>query len=208
MKTEVKSTDKVQKICEILKEETIEPAKQEAKEIVENAHLQKEEIIKHAKEEAAKIEKIANEQMDKRKKAFEASLSLAARQGIDRLKQQIEKKIFSDKLGEIVKSATCDPKVIAEFVNAIIEAIKEEGTDADLSAYIPKKVSKEKINEYLLSEIINHLREKEVLLGDFEGGAKVKMHDMQITIDVSDEAIKAVLAEYIRSGFRDLIFNA
>ena len=40
--------DKIQKICDALRKETLEPAKQEAREIVENAHMQASEIVTEA----------------------------------------------------------------------------------------------------------------------------------------------------------------
>ena len=38
--------EKIQKICDSLRKETLEPAKQEAREIIENAHMQASEIVR------------------------------------------------------------------------------------------------------------------------------------------------------------------
>ena len=40
-----KGQDKIKKICDQLREETLEPAKQEAEEMLENAKKQAEKII-------------------------------------------------------------------------------------------------------------------------------------------------------------------
>ena len=44
--------DKIKEICDVLKQETLEPAKQKAREVIENAQLQAEEILKEAREKA------------------------------------------------------------------------------------------------------------------------------------------------------------
>ena len=54
MKEMEKGSDKVQKICELLKQETLEPAKQEAKELLENAKMQASRIVQEAKEKKAR----------------------------------------------------------------------------------------------------------------------------------------------------------
>ena len=41
--------NKIQKICDVLRNETLDPAKQEAREIIENAHIQAAKIIEDAK---------------------------------------------------------------------------------------------------------------------------------------------------------------
>ena len=199
--------EKIQKICDILKSETLEPAKQEASEIVENAHMQAKEILANAREDAQKIIDEAYVKNQEKKRSFESSLHLASRQVIEELKQKIEKKLFDENLRILIVEETKKPEVIRDLIKVVIKGIEEEGLDIDLSAYIAKNVNARQINEMLSERVLNILRKGKVVIGDFEGGVKIKMHDSQITIDISDEALFGLIGNYIRRDFRDLIFQ-
>ena len=60
--------DKIQKICDALRKETLEPAKQEAREIVENAHLKADEILQEAKKKAEESTRRVEMEISERKK--------------------------------------------------------------------------------------------------------------------------------------------
>ena len=51
------------------------------------------------------------------------------------------------------------------------------------------------------------LKEHSVVLGDFDGGVKVKYVDKNLTIDVSDETLMDLISRYVRKDFRKLIFG-
>ena len=199
--------EKIQKICDALKKQTIMPAKKQAEEIIENAKMEAKNILENAGKEAEEIKKKANKDIENKKKQGLSAVKLSCRQVVDELKQNIEKNFFKKNLKDLVVKGVEDSKVIASLIKAIIEAIEKEGIDTDLSAYVPKHVKTEEINRCLAKDILEKLKEKKVLEGDFSGGAKVKMHDMQMTLDISDEAITSLVAEYIRKDFRDMIFG-
>ncbi len=199
--------DKIQKICESIRNETLLPAREQAKKIVENAHIQSNLIIKKAHIEKEKMISQAKKQMQRERKIFDSALSLAIRQALEVLKQKIENELFSKNLKDIIVKETKDPKVIANLINTLVKMVEKFGIDADVSAYIPKDVDVKAINSFLLKEAFQKLKEKEVLIGDFEGGVKLKIRDMQITVDISSDAIKNLVASYLRADFRSLIFN-
>ncbi|HEU63783.1 MAG: V-type proton ATPase subunit E [Candidatus Anoxychlamydiales bacterium] len=199
--------DKIQKICESIRNETLLPAREQAKEIVENAHIQSDLIIKKAHKEKERMISQAKKEIEKERKIFDSALNLATRQALEVLKQKIENELFSKNLKDVIVSETKDPKVIANLINVLVKTIEKFGIDADVSVYIPKEVDVKEINKLLLKEAVSKLKEKEVLLGDFEGGIKLKIHDKEITIDISNDAIKNLVADYLRADFRSLIFN-
>lgn len=199
--------DKIQKICDFIRNETLDPAREQAKEIVENAHIQADEIIKKAHKEKERLINVAKKEIQREKKVFDSSLNLAVRQALEELKQKIEKELFNKNLKNEIIKTTKDPKIIADLINTLIKIIEKNGIDVDISAYIPKDVDIKAINSHLLKEVVDKLKEKELVIGDFEGGIKLKLHDMQITIDISDKALKRLVSDYIRSDFRNLIFN-
>lgn len=192
--------DKIQKICDMLRKETLEPAKQEAREVIENAHLQAAEIVAEANKKAAALMTTLEKEMEEKKRVFHASLNLACRQGIEQLRQTIEKQLFNPQLGALVGKASSDPQLIAELIRNL--------ATAGMTALTPKSISPRAINELLSADVLKKLEGGTVIAGELDGGVKLQVKAEKITIDVSDSALKELIAQYIRKDLRDLIFNA
>lgn len=198
--------DKIKKICEILKNETLEPAKQEAQVIIENAKLQAEEIIQQAKQKAETLQVRAKEEIEKEKSVFQEALRGAAEQAVLSLKQSIDEDFFNKELYTKVEETTSDPKIISKIITALIDAIEKEGVSADFSALIPEQVSTEQVNTLIAKNILKKLKEGEVTLGGFSGGVQMKLRDKKVILDISDVAIHELLAKFLRKDFRKLLF--
>ncbi|MBI3508764.1 MAG: V-type ATP synthase subunit E [Chlamydiia bacterium] len=199
--------DKIQKICDALRKETLEPAKQEAREIVENAHLQAAEILKEAQNKAQKIVAEANKEIEEKKRVCQSSLQLSCRQAVEQLKQKIEQQLFNKQLAEFVAKEMSDPKLIAHLINSLVRSIEQQGWGEEFNAVIPKDISAHTINALLVSQILHKLEKESVTIGDFAGGVQIRLKDKQMTIDVSDAVIKDLIAQFIRRDFRNLVFN-
>lgn len=199
--------DKIQKICDTLRKETLEPAKQEAREIVENAHMQASQIVSQAKEKASHMMREAEAEMGEKKRVFNASLALAARQGIEQLKQKIEKELFNPELASLIAKEMADPKVIANLLNRFIQSLEERGIDEDVSVLIPKGVSPRAITELLAGKVLEKLKHKLTAVPEIGGGVQIQLTDRKITIDISDAFVRELIAQYIRRDLRDLVFN-
>ena len=102
---------------------------------------------------------------------------------------------------------TQDPHVLAELISAIVKGIEKEGLDANLEVLIPSTVSAKVVNQTLVKGIAEKLKEKSVKIGEFEGGAEVKIVDQNITIDMTDDALKALVASFVRDDFRSAFFG-
>ena len=207
MKSVDTGKDKVKKICEVLKRETLDPAKKEADLIIHQAREDAAKIIEDAKREAQKIHSDAKKKIEEERNVFESSINLACRKSLSTLKQDIEEKLFDPELSKWIGKAAQDPHVIAELISAIVKGIEKEGIDADLQALIPSTVSSKTVNQELLKGIVERLKEKSVLIGEFQGGAEVKIVDQNITIDITDEALKALVASFVRDDFRSVVFS-
>lgn len=199
--------DKVKKICDVLKRETLEPAKQEAEGIVASAREQADEILADAHKEAKKMIENAHLEIEKQKTIFQASLTQACRQTLEVLKEKIERQLFNPELSKLVAKPMQDPKLMAQLIHAIIHALEKEGTQSDLSVVISSAISARAVNELLASDVIQRLKEKGVLVSSIGGGIEVKLLKDNITIDLSDETIKELVAAYIRKDFREFIFG-
>ena len=199
--------DKIQKICDALRKETIEPAQQEVREIIENAHIQATEIVKNAKKQAEEKIASAEKEIEERKKVFHSSLQLAARQGIEELKQKIEKELFSQELAEFTAKEMGNPKIIGEILNAFLRMVEEKGIEDTFIATIPKTISPRSISAILVEKNMERLKEHAITVGDFAGGIKIGLKGRQITIDISDQVVRELISQYIRRDFRDLVFG-
>ncbi len=199
--------DKIQKICDSLRKETLEPARQEAAEIVENAHIQASQIVDEAKESAALLIQNGEHEMEEKKRVFHASLNLACRQGIEQLKQKIERDLFNQELASLVAKEMSDPKLIANLLNSFMHSLETKGIEEEVVAVIPKGISPRSINELLSAKVLERLHKQTVVAGDFAGGVQIQLKGRQITLDISDTVVRELIAQYIRHDLRDLVFN-
>ncbi|MBI2812197.1 MAG: V-type ATP synthase subunit E [Candidatus Melainabacteria bacterium] len=199
--------DKVKKICDILRRETLEPARTEADEIVRSAREHAEDILSAARKEIETLQEEARQEIERQRNVFQSSLAQACKQALTALKQSIEEKLFNKELMRLITSQTQDPKILAQLTTAVVKAIEKEGIEANLSVYIPAAVPARAVNELLSHEIVERLKEKSVLVGPLTGGIEVKLHKENITIDISDAALKELVANYIRKDFREMIFG-
>ena len=208
MKTLEKGQDRVKHICDVLRQNTLEPAKEQAEQIVVDAHAEAEKIIKEAESVAKKKIKAAKDAIAQEENVFQASLRQACKQGLEEMRQAVEKKIFNDSLSDFVKAGSQDVNIIANLLSAIVKAIETKGIDIEISAIIPKVASPRTINNLLLTKILERLKDESVEVGNFEGGAMVRLHDKQLTLDVSDAALKELLGGYLRKDFRKVMFKS
>ncbi len=200
-------SERVKKICDVLRRETLEPAKQEAEEIVLEARRQAESILEETKGTIEKWQREAREEIDRQKNIFQSSLYQACKQALESLKQNIEEKLFNQELARLFAKNMQSPEVISRLITAVIAALEKDGTEANLSVYVPAAVPARTINEMLGKEIIERLKEKSVLVGPLAGGIEVKLHDQNVTIDMSDTALKELVANYVRKDFREFFFG-
>lgn len=207
MKSLEKGQDKIQKICDRLRHETIAPAEKEAQNIIAEANKRAEKIQAEAERHAEQVIKQARGQMEQERNVFHSALKQAAKQTLEGLRQDIEHKFFNEGLQHVLEKSMGDPKIIAELISGIVKALEKEGLSTDLAAIIPRLASTDDINALLMDNIRKQLKGKPLEIGSFAGGAQVKLHGKKMTIDLTDQAIKELLANYMRKDFRKLIFS-
>ncbi|MEI8125273.1 MAG: V-type ATP synthase subunit E [Parachlamydiaceae bacterium] len=209
MKTLEKGQDKIQKICAILRDQTLEPAQKEAQEIIERAQEHAEQIINEAQKAAQKLHEEAKTSVGRELTVFQSTLQQSVKQSLESLRQSIENKFFSENLVSVIEKSVSDPKIVANLIDAIVKAVEKQGLDANLSALIPKTMTPRQLNELLMKDVLEALKDQSVSVGDFAAGAKVKLNNKKIIIDISESALKELLSTYVaRKDFRKLVFGA
>lgn len=207
MKTLENSQDKIQKICDKLKRQTLEPAEEAARKIIEDAKKEAEEIKAESLRHAEQILKQAKAQIEQERSVFHSSLQQSSKQAVESLRQEIEHKFFNEELKNLLDKPLNDPKIVAELINGIVKALEKDGLKTDLVAIIPRLVSANDVIPHLLEEVKKRFNGKPVEIGNFNGGAQVKISGKKMTVDLSDQAVKELLANYMRKDFRSLIFS-
>lgn len=207
MRTLEKGQDKIQKICDKIREETIEPAKQQAQTIIDEAQKKAEEIIAKAEQQAEELHQQARKQIEQERNVFHSTLQQASKQAVEALRQTIENQFFNSELKNILDQDLAQPQVVAQLINGIVKAIEKEGIETDLAAVIPRSVSPDQINHLLLDSVKQKLKQKPLEIGNFAGGAQVKLEGKRMTLDLTDRTIKEMLTSYIRKDFRQLLFG-
>ncbi len=200
--------DKVKKICDVLKRETLEPARKEAEEIIQQADLEAKKIIQNARKEEEEILLKARKEIERERNVFQSSLNQACKQALEVLKQDIEQKLFQPELSEVLHKSLSETQVIADLIKTVIGALDKQGINADLNVIIPKSIPPQTINALLSQNILQKLKGNSVEVGPIQGGASVKVEKDNITMDVSEEALKELVSDYIRKDFRETLFRS
>lgn len=207
MKSLQQGQDKIEQICEALRKETLDPAMKKASEIIQEAEKIAEEKIHAAEKEGRKIIDRAKEETQQQYKVFQSSLSQGAKLALETLRQEMQHHFFNEGLENLIVKESSDPKVIARIIDVLIGAVEKEGFSAHLQAEIPKAASPDAVNALLAKSTLESLEGKTVQLGSFKGGAKVRIGNKKMAIDMSDEALKELLASFISKDFRSYIFK-
>jgi len=206
MKTLDNATNKIQKICDQLRVETLEPAKVEAITIVEEARMRGEQIIATAKKEAEAHLNAARRLIEQERNVFESSLQQAGKQSLQALKQNIEKRLFNDQVTALLDKPLNDPQIVAKLLQAIIDGITKEGISVDLAVVLPKAISSDELAKHLAESSLKSISKNPIQIGGFGGGVQVRLVDKKITIDMTESTLRELLSEYVRKDFRKLLF--
>lgn len=198
---------KVQQICDQIRRETLEPALKESQDIVEKAKAQAQQILKEAEEKSKNMLSLCEENIAKQKEVAQGAIEQACSQTLEALKQQIEMQLFNPALDSLFKEQLPDSELIGSLIEAVLSSIKKTGLDSDLSVVLGKDLPVDKIAKFLGNSALSSLKEKELVLGNFQSGIKVVWHNKHVTIDLSDQALKELVAYYVRDEFRSLLFK-
>jgi V/A-type H+-transporting ATPase subunit E len=207
MKPTETGKDKVKKICEVLRKETLEPAQKEAYELLKKTREEAEGIVAAARKEAENLRTDARKEIERKKAVFDASLKQAGQQAIESLKQAIMERLFNPVLNELISKQLNESKTLAKLIDTIIEAIEKQGLEGDISAFIAAAIPVREVNALLVPKVLERLREKGVLAGGFAGGVEIKLHKTNITLDMSENAVRDLISTFVRKDFREVLFG-
>ena len=201
--------NKLQELTRKLYDEGLEKGRADADKLVADAKAEAARLVTEAKAEAEAIVKAAEAKAEDLRKNSMAEISLAGKQAVAKLKEQVAEMIIAKSTVEGVKAANLD----AEFVKKMLLEVAHNwnGASSDnvsLSAMLPEAAkaeldaAMEKSAKELLAAGVEVGYSKNVKTG-FKVGAK----NGGYYISFSDEDFNALLGEYLRDKVAALIFG-
>jgi V/A-type H+/Na+-transporting ATPase subunit E len=207
MNTQTTSDERLAAICQMIRNETLDPAIKEAEHIKQLAEREAARIRAEAKQQAEKLLHEARQQLKEEKEAFEASLHQSSQQLLGVLKEQIERELFNPGVDSYLSSEFKDTVQVGAILRIILEDLSKEGPFGDISAYIGKNLNKEEVVKHLLTDSLRRLSSGEVQTGHFPSGVIIKIHDQHLAIEITPDAIREIILPFLRPDFRRFLFN-
>lgn len=201
------ANDKIQLICEQIKNDALEHAKNEARLIVEKAIDEAQAIKAQSLKEIEEEKLRALALIEKEKQISQNSIHLAIKQSIDKLKHDIVN-LLDDTFSSVVETEVSKTDVIVKLIDSVCEALIKEGIYSPVHLTIGNKIKASELAYKLSDELKKKLANGPITIGAFSGGAEIKLQDKNLTIDVSDKAVKELFSTFLkRPDFRSLIFK-
>lgn len=198
-------SEKIKKICDAIRHETLEPAKQQAKAIVEQASDQAAVIIQDARVQADAILEAAKKQHDKEKQIFEASMVHSAKLFKEKLKQDIETAFLASSFDKIAAQIFNDSKLTAQVVTAIVDGWNKQSSGGDLTLLISNGINKDEFVKALSADVKAKMQKIESLTGIT--GIVLKSHGDNLRIEISEKQLAEALMNSLRQDFRKFFYQ-
>ncbi|BCX88568.1 V/A-type H+/Na+-transporting ATPase subunit E [Methylomarinovum tepidoasis] len=205
----------VQDLIDRIRDEGVRAAREEAERIVKEAERKAATLVAEARREADELRAKAHEDIEAERAAAQEALKLSARDTILQLEREVVS-AFERFVRRLVTRATCDECFIRDLVLVLAgRAVEEFIHDKEIQIFISEAIltgkSDEKLREIgkqtILSLSSDMLREGVELIpaSDIQAGARVRLVDEQLEIDLSDEAVARLLGERLLPRFRNIL---
>ena len=194
-------------ICQMIRNETLDPAKEEAEEIKHAAERDAARLRAEAKQHAERMLHDARTLIREEREAFDASLEQASRQVIGLLKEKVERSLFNPALDHYLTTEFHDEKKTATLLDLLIKQIQSEGLGGDLAIWLGKHLSKEAIIHTLSQEAVHEISKEAISIGDHDYGIILKIVNRHLSIEITPEGLKEMMSAFLRPDFRTFLFK-
>ncbi|MFO7939610.1 MAG: hypothetical protein R6U66_07670 [Bacteroidales bacterium] len=201
--------NKLQELTQKLYNEGVEKANAEAEEILANARKEAEKVRQDAADEAKRVVEEAEQKATDLKKNTEAELSLAAKQLVREVQQQVAQAILAKVVDKPMKDAFDEKEFVKKLVEtAIANWNPQEEESIDLTVILPESMAGD-LSEYLQAKAKKELNANlEVQVSDnMKGGFKIGPADGSYIISFSEEDFGNFFKSYLRPRTNELLFE-
>ena len=206
MKKQDSGQDQLQRICDLLRRDTLEPALAEARRIESEAQQHAQRVLEEAHRRASERESQLREHLKQEQEHFQQNVKGAMRQAIELLRQEVEEKLFKPTLDELLSAPSRSSQWVAQMLTAMVKAVEREGIQTRFEAVLGQDVDQSEV-EALLKAPLKGILSEAMTVGHFQGGIQLRLTDAHLTLDISDVALKELFGRFLRKDFRDLLFG-
>jgi V/A-type H+-transporting ATPase subunit E len=213
-----KTSSGVQELIDRIRDQGVQAAQEEADRLLRHARQQAAEIVAQAKAESEATHEKVRAEIEAFRLASLEALRLATRDTVLDLKARVTSR-FEEFVKRLVISATRDKELVRSIVlvlagHAAEEFIKDKEIEIRLSASLLEgqtgPVFKEEGKLAILGLSSDMLREGVELASDsdIEGGARVRLVQDKLEIDLSDRAIARMISQRMLPRFKAILEGA
>lgn len=201
--------NKLEKLTQKLYEEGLSKGRSEGEKMLADAQAQAGKIVAEAEAEAKEIVKKAHAQAEELRKNTTTEISLAGKQAVGRIREEIASMIVAKSVAGGVKQANMDPAFIREMLLAV--ARNWNGASSDrvaLTALLP--AGKQKELDAAFEKSVKELLAEGVEVGyskDVRSGFKVGAKGGGYYISFSDADFDALLGQYLREKVSKILYD-
>ncbi len=205
----------VQVLIDRIRDQGVRAGEEEAARIVRDAEAKAAKLLAETKAETDRMRQQASKEIEADKQAAQEALRLSARDAVLKLKSRVSSE-FEVFVKRLVTSTTRDEELIKALVlvlagRAVEEVIQNKEMHILVSRVLLTGMPDEEIRAHgrniILQLSSDMLREGvELLPSDgIDGGARVRVVNEELEIDLSDQVITRLLAERMLPRFRRIL---
>lgn len=202
--------NKLQQLTQKLYDEGLSKGRSEAEKLVADASAKAKSIIADASAEAEVILKNARKAAEDLQKNSLTEISLAGRQAVSKIKEEISGLIVAKTVSGGVAQANMDASFIKEMLLAVAKNWNGASSDkVSLSALLP--ADRQAQLDAALAGSVQELLSAGIEVGyskDVKSGFKVGAKDGGYYISFSDEDFDALLGEYLREKVSKILYQS
>jgi V/A-type H+-transporting ATPase subunit E len=201
----------VKELIRRIRDEGVEKAHKEAKQIVHEAKQAAAQILADAESKAKQELAAAREQISVEETASEEALKLAARDTVKNLGANVSR-VFRAQLEKVIHEKLGDEALIKDVILAVASeagTLVKKGTPAELLVHYQEGNEEE---EKKINELIYHLSHeafKEGLVlrpeAGLQRGVSIKVEGAEVQIDVNEETLTELMHHQLLPRYRQLL---
>lgn len=205
-----------------LREEGVSAGRDEGEKIVAEARAKAKQIVDKAKQEAKKHLEVSHREADSFQAAGVAAIQMAMRDTILDMKSHLMQQFSSD-VKRLVSRSLQDEALIKQMILEVAGSARERVDAADtkqlgivLPAQVvgldelrnnPDELRRGKLTHFVLGLSDDILRKGVTFSASDEHASGIRIHmvDKDISLELTDEAIAALLLEHLQPRFRAIL---
>jgi V/A-type H+-transporting ATPase subunit E len=208
----------VQALIDRLRQEGVEAGKHEADALLADARLKADRLVEEAEAKAAEIREAARREAQAERAATQDALKIAARDVVLSLRNEIAARIDKE-TSRLLRETFADETFLQRLILALAGKVRADaGLDdaGDLEFILPEQVitfeelkaAPETASEGTLTHLVvslaaNVLREGVTFsAGQGFEGIRIRLHDRDLVVDVTEAAIAPLLVKHLQPRFR------